>query len=366
MRKFFIIFSLSIIFFSCSIDLDLNADYKDITIIYGLLDKNSDYQYIKVNKAFLGDASVAEMAAVSDSFIYKTVQVSVKKYKDGEYIKTIPFEYTDTIQKDSGFFANDRNVIYITDEKIIEENELNNLNKFTFKLEVKIPNKELITSTTKLVGDTKKSDTTTARQDIALYRSLGYESGEYLFFNYHYINADNTFLTQVYIQSFFYEKYGNQYKLDSNIILCDGYTRTYSPKLGQEVKFIISGEDYYNKLHKQLENDKVSERIFYCVRVFYENAGFNFTEYIEQTQLDYSIANNGQAYSNINNAYGVFSSRSSCYSDYGLLDFHSGSLNHLSDKGSPTVEDRFIGAEETLLFYDENNSYDIYDLYHDI
>ena len=65
--------------YSCSTDVELNADYKDITVIYALLDKNSEYQYIKVNKAFLGEASVAEMASVSDSFTYKTADVSVIK-----------------------------------------------------------------------------------------------------------------------------------------------------------------------------------------------------------------------------------------------------------------------------------------------
>lgn len=40
--------------FSCSTEVDNYADYKDITIVYGLLESKADTNFIKITKAFLG------------------------------------------------------------------------------------------------------------------------------------------------------------------------------------------------------------------------------------------------------------------------------------------------------------------------
>jgi len=75
--KYLSIILFSIILFggvqSCSTDVDINAPWKDITVVYGLLNQNDNIHYIKVNKAFLGDASAYEMAAISDSVNYQDI-----------------------------------------------------------------------------------------------------------------------------------------------------------------------------------------------------------------------------------------------------------------------------------------------------
>jgi hypothetical protein len=57
MRKlllFIICFSISLSFISCSTDVDIYAEYKDISIVYGMIEPESDTTWIKVTKAFLG------------------------------------------------------------------------------------------------------------------------------------------------------------------------------------------------------------------------------------------------------------------------------------------------------------------------
>ena len=44
----------TIIFASCSTDVDLYAEYKDIPIIYAMLDPKSDTNYVKITRAFCG------------------------------------------------------------------------------------------------------------------------------------------------------------------------------------------------------------------------------------------------------------------------------------------------------------------------
>ena len=57
MKKLFL--SLSVLaclafFNACSTKVDLYADYKDIPIIYGLLDATIDTNYVKIVRAFSG------------------------------------------------------------------------------------------------------------------------------------------------------------------------------------------------------------------------------------------------------------------------------------------------------------------------
>lgn len=370
MKRLFTLIILVLVFISCSTDVELNADYKDITIVYGLLDKNSKYQYIKINKAFLGYASVAEMASVSDSFNYNLVDVSILKYRNDNYVRTIHFEYTDTIQKESGFFANDKNIIYISDEKLVEDNEHNKLDEITYKLEVKVPNKDIVTSTTKLVGDVKPADIPIKTEEVAFYSSYGIQAGSYIIHNNNYINADNAYMTDVTITCYFFDKYNYEefYKLDSVEFRNDIFVRTYYNNFGQKLKMPIFGADFYLQLHDAIKENKTNTRVFYCLRFCYNYSGFKLTEYIEQNILEYSTVNSGQAYTNITNGYGVFSSRSKSYSDYKFLDFHSGSLEHLHETTSPTSSDRFLSGTATLKFYDYSYNrvlYDPYELYSD-
>lgn len=37
---------------ACSTDVDLYADYKDVPVIYGLLDATADTNYIKITRVF--------------------------------------------------------------------------------------------------------------------------------------------------------------------------------------------------------------------------------------------------------------------------------------------------------------------------
>lgn len=360
MKKLLIIFSLVTILFSCSTDVDLNADYKDITVIYGLLDKNTDKQYIKVNKAFLGDASVAEMAAISDSFIYKSADVSIKKYKNGNYVKTIDFVYNDTIPKDTGFFANDKNVIYIADEKIIEDNELGDLEAFKFELVVKIEGKPEIISETKLVSDVI-IQYPQSYQTVKFYQSSGISSGFYKDQRLDFSSAKNSILNEIYVEISFYEReFGStDYKLKT-LSWKQLSKRALNDNGGENLRTYVSGTGFYYYIHSQIENVNVEERVFYSMRFFFVTAGESLTKYIDLTTPSYGIVQEKPSYTNIENGWGLFSSRSSKYSAYHILDLQS--LQHLNE-GPYNEGDKFMPANLVQPFYQGNQNLDPEDLY---
>ena len=117
--KFQYLFFLFIILFpSCETDFDVNAEWQDVTIVYGLIDPNNEDQLIKINKAFLGPGDALEMASIADSSNYNPSDLLVKIHR----IRQQSFNQYDTISsvtlsdtildKDDGLFSTDNNIIY--------------------------------------------------------------------------------------------------------------------------------------------------------------------------------------------------------------------------------------------------------------
>jgi hypothetical protein len=65
-----IVFLMLIFFGGCSTDVDMYDDYKDITVVYGIVDVDSDTTWIKITKAFSGPGNALVIAANPDSSNY--------------------------------------------------------------------------------------------------------------------------------------------------------------------------------------------------------------------------------------------------------------------------------------------------------
>jgi len=104
--------------YRCSNTVDLYAEYKDITIVYGLLDISDDTTWIKVTKAFLGPGNALDIAKNPDSSNYPNkLSVSLTGRKNS--IDQPPV-YLDTITirnkkaGDSVFYYPDQLMYYTT------------------------------------------------------------------------------------------------------------------------------------------------------------------------------------------------------------------------------------------------------------
>ena len=82
-----IVFLLFLLIGGCSTDVDMYADYQDITIVYGVADVADDTTWIKVTKAFVGPGNAIVIAHNADSsnYPYKlNVQLIGKKSGSSE------------------------------------------------------------------------------------------------------------------------------------------------------------------------------------------------------------------------------------------------------------------------------------------
>src|SRR5688500_1282174 len=101
-------------FNSCKQDFDITAEYKEMPVVYGLLNWQENTHYIRIQKGYLieGDASLA--AGIPDSIYYPDI-LTVK-------LKTLPNGATYSLNrvdgnnmglpKDSGIFATTPNILY--------------------------------------------------------------------------------------------------------------------------------------------------------------------------------------------------------------------------------------------------------------
>ncbi|MES2592945.1 MAG: hypothetical protein V4608_13770 [Bacteroidota bacterium] len=108
----YIILASIALFSACSTDLEVIGDYKETMVVYGLLDQSQTKQYIKVNKAFLGEGGAFGYAQVKDSVQFSnSLNVVLKRLKTGAELNLTA---DNTIPKVPGvFYAPDQqNAIY--------------------------------------------------------------------------------------------------------------------------------------------------------------------------------------------------------------------------------------------------------------
>jgi|GEM_PF-559473 hypothetical protein len=109
---------LALFFSACNDTPDLTADYKDISIAYGILNINDPIHYFKVYKGFLTDENTLVQASQWENIYYPidSIEVRLEEYNDhGIRQRSAVLDTTTAINKESGYFANPRQLLYYSD-----------------------------------------------------------------------------------------------------------------------------------------------------------------------------------------------------------------------------------------------------------
>lgn len=107
----------------CDNELKVNAEWKEVPVIYGLLNPTAEYNYLRINRAYLNEEGNAlEFAREPDSIQFDSLKVLLIEKYNGIESNVIELEKVigDTIglPKDDGIFASSPNVLYRTKYKI--------------------------------------------------------------------------------------------------------------------------------------------------------------------------------------------------------------------------------------------------------
>ena len=148
-------------FASCSTDVEMYTDYKDVAIIYGLLNYQSDTNYIKITRAFCGTnddpINAHEVALIADSSNYPgkldARLVELKSTIGSQYEPTGRELVLDTMtihDKEEGTFYSPDQKVYYTTEQL---NASTNGSRYKYRLKVVKPDGDTVTAQTTMVGD---------------------------------------------------------------------------------------------------------------------------------------------------------------------------------------------------------------------
>ena len=149
------------VFASCSTDVDMYAEYKDVAIIYAMLNPRVDTNYVKVTRAFCGtndnhiDAN--EVALIYDSSNYPGKLdvriIELKNTHGGPYEPTHREFVLDTLtihNKEEGAFYAPHQLVYYTTEQF---NTGANGSNYKYRLIIVKPDGDTVTAQTSMVGN---------------------------------------------------------------------------------------------------------------------------------------------------------------------------------------------------------------------
>lgn len=104
--------SLYLWFSSCETDVDIDSDWKEITVVYGLLNQLDTAHYLRINKAFLG-GNVLEMQKIEDSSSYRNnLEVIIEGWDGAQLHQTINFDTVTIDNKEPGEWYNPYMLVY--------------------------------------------------------------------------------------------------------------------------------------------------------------------------------------------------------------------------------------------------------------
>ncbi|MBI3233005.1 MAG: DUF4249 family protein, partial [Bacteroidetes bacterium] len=145
--KIFTIVVLMSLFFSCKNDLDVNEDFKEVAIIYGLLDIADSVHYIRVERTYQNGSGKGALVVASehDSIYFDTLEVKILEFDPQHKLISTKICSSDyTIKKDSGTFSSMPHIIYALKSKLNKDN--------SYQLKVTSSKGKEYTSSTSLVS----------------------------------------------------------------------------------------------------------------------------------------------------------------------------------------------------------------------
>lgn len=293
----------------CSSELDTNAPYKRITVVYSLLNKNDNIHWVKINKAFLGDGDAFVYAQIPDSTEYTEEQLPESQRRiekvdaDGNVVATL--ELRDTILNDRlpGLFHGPLHKMYY-----FRGDQPDGRLDHNFRYRLKATAKgNAIEAITNIVNDlTVYTPTANPQTELALKQSNSYVP-----------------LSIKWFTTMNGRRYEAFYRFHYDEITTDGTTHPKSfdnpigtvissAGPGQSDEAVLNGELFYQTIATRVPQQaeaNVQQRVFRGVEFYWWIAAADLHTYLQLANPISGIVEERPDYSNIAGGYGLMSSR---------------------------------------------------------
>lgn len=315
---------------SCETEVDLNADYKSTTIVYGLLDPIQDTQWIKINRTFLGSGNNLDYAMVRDSSEYKWDEFNSIKMlvlDDEEVVQTFNIQEKEISSKSiNGIFYGPTQTVYF----FATPNPLNP--NYRYRLEIDFKDRPDVSAETSLVVPSDVSFVNGAgiqARSIKL-ATLGSLPVEYKIYNGNLSPDESAPFYELALRIHFTER---TYTDETHTVLVEERPFTLEYGLGSfdledrntsnRIPFVVSGENIFQFIGSSLKKDN---NVVYQLGVYdptdtpYEGTvamefvayagGEELYTYTQVNSPTTGIIQERPTYTNVVNGLGLLSSKS--------------------------------------------------------
>jgi len=294
---------LLIILVSCETDFDITSGWKDITVVYGMIDQSDSVHLIKINKAFLGNGNALQYATIEDSSSYKgNLEVKLIEKRNGSIYNTIFFDTTSVYTKDSGLFYYPHQVLYKSNAQLSSEGvySLNIRNKVTGKV---------ISATTPLIQDFSIDKPRPGATAFEFKRSITTEQ------NFSWVSAVNGKRYQITVRFFFKESSAPGDTVIRSVEWVQGTEKSEDATGGQSMTDSYFNEKFFSTCINQIpyadasKEAAVDTRQVLHVDFIFTVIGDEMNTYLEVNEPSNSVLQEKPEYTNITNGIGIFSCR---------------------------------------------------------
>ena len=318
MKFHYLFFLFIILFSSCETDFDVNAQWEEVTIVYGLIDPNIEDQLIKINKAFLGQGDALQMASISDSSNYNPSDLLVKIHR----IRQQAFNQYDTISsvtlndtildKDDGLFSTDNNIIY-TFKKPSSFYNTNSL----YALEIiNLISGHKVTSQTEIIN-TFSFESLNPSFEWGLYNGDLPDSLKFRTKNIEWQPSTNGVIYQLDIVINY---------IENNDTINLPWSQPLVEYTSGNMSLKIKGDQFFQFLTTNLTNNTPKQ--FLNLDLVMTVGSDDLKTYINVNKPFSGIVQERPVFSNINNGVGLFSSRFT-YDDIKGIELTNGTINYM-------------------------------------
>ena len=313
-----LLFLILPLLFSCETDFDVNANWKDVTIVYGLIDPNNEDQLIKINKAYLGQGDAIQMASISDSTNYDPSNLIVKIHRVREqvfntYDTLSTVVLTDTVlDKDDGLFSTDDNIIYT----FKKPSSFYNTNSIYVLEILNLSSGQKVTSETEIINSFS-FESLNPSFEWGLYNGELADSLRFRTKNIEWQNSINGVIYQLDILINY---------LESGIVNSLSWSQPIVEYSSGNMSLKIKGDQFFQFLENNLDNNTTKQ--FLNLDLVMTIGAQDLKTYIDVNQPFSGIVQERPVFSNIDNGVGLFSSRYT-YDDIKGIELTNSTLNYM-------------------------------------
>ena len=324
MKHFSILLSLILILLtSCNDEVNLNGDFKETAVVYGLLNHADSLHFIKITRAFIGPGNALEIAQIADSSYFDNVELTVSEYQGGALQRTWLLKDTIVENKDVDgvFYAPEQKVYYfktlptVTSSMGIAGTVQTSSNPLltslkpgsTYKMKAIINNGAFeITGETELVNGL----TTSASSQNFTFKFAD-DPAEYISTGVAVSSTGNSYIVNAQLDVFFNEHIGSTFS-----------TKSFNWQLGENdvqpnssSTFTALGKTFYDLVKQNITNDPaINKRTFNGISITITGGAEDLYNYMVVNKPTSSLAQSKPTYTNLsvtNNkrVVGIFSSR---------------------------------------------------------